>query len=128
MTHEIEFAPQFILPLLDGRKTQTTRIHDRFGDVGDFLTVDGGENYGLRLQITAKQILPLIPVAMYRHDKEGFICEDYFNRFWDSLYGATDYASENNPDVVVIEFKIISKWHDRQWMERMMSEKGLFGN
>lgn len=126
MTNEIEFHPQFILPLLEGRKTQTTRIHDRFGGVGDFLTVDGGANYGLRLQITAKQTLPWIPVAMYRHDKEGFICADDFEKFWDSLYGATDYASENNPDVIVIEFKIISKWHDREWLNKMYSEKGLF--
>lgn len=126
MTNDIEFAPQFILPLLEGRKTQTTRIHDRFGGVGDFLTVDGGENYGLRLQITGKWKTTLKSISYPDASREGFATPQMFLKFWDARYAGTAWESKNDPEVWVIEFKIISKWHDRAWMERMRSEKGLF--
>ncbi|MGH2271362.1 hypothetical protein ACQ9LF_06145 [Anaerohalosphaeraceae bacterium U12dextr] len=126
MTNEIEFAPQFILPILEGRKTQTTRIHDRFGDVGDFLTVDGGECYGLRLQITGKCKKHLKNLNFIEINQEGFITLQKFMEFWDSLYGGTVWRSQNNPEVIIIDFKIILRWFDRQWMERIRSEKGLF--
>jgi len=126
MTNEIEFHLRFILPLLDGRKTQTTRIHDRYGEVGDFLKVDGGENYGLRLQITAKRKCRMKALGYMDAERECLGTTQMLLKFWDSQYAGTAWESKNNPEVWVIIFRVISSNYRREWMKRMMSEKGLF--
>lgn len=102
----ILFKPQFIQPILKGRKTQTRRVGKKRWNVGSVHMAKTGllcEDPFARLRITGVRRSLLGWITHEEAEKEGFDCVADFNHAWRQIHGEWSPKQE----VWVIDFEVM---------------------
>lgn len=83
---EVPFLPEFEKPMLEGRKTCTSR-NKRYGDAGDTF-----DKFGATFKLTEVTRYTLQGVAHNFYCEEGFNCAGEFISIWNRLHPRKQYV------------------------------------
>ena len=85
-TITVKFHPEMVRAMFDCGKDRTSRL-DMLGNIGDTFNLKHPETHEKRTwRIAEINKHPLKEVAMHMYNKEGFISETDFMKFWNRIY------------------------------------------
>jgi len=105
------FRPDFVGPILDGKKTETRRIWSNRPRVREGGVYQARESPTAppfaRLKVTSLRREKLQAITIGGVRREGFKKKAEFRKAWEELYGPESW--ERNPPVWVVRFEVVQQ-------------------
>lgn len=88
-TKAVRFIERFRMPLMERKKTATTRPF-KIGEVGDYFTA-----FGMRFQLTLVEKKRLMEIASVHYGKEGVESTEEFIAIWKKIHRRRGYNAQD---------------------------------